>query len=123
MTMPSILIIEDEEDYNVLLTRILTSNGYEVYSASNGEDGLVKAALYNPDLIILDLMLPGMSGLEVCRMLKMLPERKDTPIIMVSALDRPVDKKYALEAGANLYLPKPLKTPVLLKEIDSQLNR
>ena len=121
--MPSVLIIEDEEDYSVLLTRILTSNGYEVYSAPNGEDGLMKAALYNPDIIILDLMLPGMSGLEVCRMLKMLPERKDTPIIIVSALDRPVDKQYALQAGADLYLAKPLKTPVLLKEIDDLLNK
>lgn len=121
--MTTILIIEDEKDYKDLITRVLASNGFEVYSSNDGEDGLVKAALYNPDLIILDLMLPGMSGLEVCRLLKMLPERRETPIIMISALDRPIDREYAKEAGADMYIAKPLQTEILLKSIDELLSR
>ncbi len=121
--MPTILIIEDEADYSDLIFRILSSNGFEVHTAPNGEDGLVKAALYNPDIILLDLMLPGMSGLEVCRLLKMLPERKDTPIIIMSALDRPVDRNYAMEAGAARYISKPIKTATLLSTIDELLNK
>ncbi len=116
--MSSILIIEDEADYSELLERILSSNGFEVFAARNGEEGLVKAALYNPDLILLDLMLPGMSGLEVCRLLKMLPERKDTSIIVMSALDRKVDRGYAEQAGASMYLNKPIKKDELLRAID-----
>lgn len=105
-----------------LIFRILKSNGFEVHTASSGEDGLVKAALYNPDIILLDLRLPGMIGLEVCRLLKMLPERKDTPIIIISVLDRPVDRDYAEEAGADKYISKPIKTDKLLNIIDELLN-
>jgi len=123
MFMSSILIVEDEADIQALVHRLLTANGFEVFRASTGEEGLIKASQLEPDLIILDLMMPGMSGLEVCRLLKLVPSRKDTPIIILSALNREIDREYATEAGADLYISKPFKVEDLLLAVDGLLNR
>ena len=120
--MSSILIVEDEEDIQALVHRLLTANGFEVFKASTGEEGLIKASQLDPDLVILDLMMPGMSGLEVCRLLKLMPGRKDTLIIILSALNRLVDKDYAKAAGADLYMSKPFKAEYLLLAVDELLQ-
>ena len=121
--MSSILIVEDEEDIQELVHRLLTANGFEVFKASTGEEGLIKAVKLDPDLVILDLMMPGMSGLEVCRLLKLLPGRKDTPIMILSALNRRVDRDYAEDAGADLYMSKPFNSEDLLMAVDELLNK
>lgn len=120
--MNKILIVEDEADIQALVHRVLTANGFEVFKASDGEEGLIKATTLKPDLIVLDLMMPGMSGLEVCKLLKMRSDTKHIPIIILSALNREVDRTYAKEAGANLYMTKPFRVDELLVAIDGLMN-
>ena len=120
--MNKILIVEDEPDIQALVHRVLTANGFEVFKASDGEEGLIKATTLKPDLIVLDLMMPGMSGLEVCKLLKMRSDTKHIPIIILSALNREVDREYAKEAGANLFMTKPFLVDELLVAIDGLMN-
>lgn len=121
--MNKILIVEDESDIQTLVHRILTANGFEVFEASDGEEGLIKAVSRKPDLIILDLMMPGLSGLEVCRLLKARQDTKHIPIIILSALARDIDKEYARKAGADHYMSKPFLTDDLLVSIDQLMNK
>ena len=120
--MSRILIIEDEPDIQELVKTVLTGNGFEVFTASNGEEGLSAAVNRGPDLIILDVMMPGLSGLEICRLLKGRRETKKTPILMMSVLNREVDKKYVFEAGADAFLVKPFSISLLLTTVDSVLK-
>jgi len=120
--MNKILIVEDELDIQKLVHRILTANGFEVFKASNGEEGLIKATTLKPDLIIMDLMMPGMSGLEVCRLLKKRPDTKGVPIIILSALNRSIDREYAKEAGADKYISKPFQIDELLVAVDTLMK-
>ena len=120
--MNKILIVEDELDIQKLVHRILTANGFEVFKASNGEEGLIKATTLKPDLIVMDLMMPGMSGLEVCRLLKKRQDTKDIPVIILSALNRPVDHEYARDAGADKYISKPFQIDELLVAIDTLMK-
>ncbi|MCK5671480.1 response regulator [Candidatus Bathyarchaeota archaeon] len=120
--MNKILIVEDELDIQKLVHRILTANGFEVFKASNGEEGLIKATTLKPDLIVMDLMMPGMSGLEVCRLLKKRQDTKDIPVIILSALNRPVDREYASDAGADKYISKPFQIDELLVAIDTLMK-
>jgi len=120
--MNKILIVEDEADIQALVHRVLTANGFEVFRASNGEEGLIKATTLKPDLIILDLMMPGMSGLEVCRLIKSRQDTKAIPILILSALNRGVDREYAREAGADKYMSKPFQIEDLLVAIDTLMN-
>ncbi|MFH2111385.1 MAG: response regulator [Candidatus Bathyarchaeota archaeon] len=115
-----ILLIEDEEDIRNLVHRILTSNGFEVSRASSGEEALVKMPTSKPDLIILDLMMKGLSGLEICRLLKSKESTRHIPIIVLTALSRDVDRRYAAEAGADEYLTKPFTAEALLRAVDNQ---
>ena len=120
--MNKILIVEDEADIQALVHRVLTANGFEVFKASNGEEGLIKATTLKPDLIILDLMMPGLSGLEVCRLLKSRQDTKEIPILILSALNRSVDRGYAKEAGADSYMSKPFQIDELLVAIDTLMK-
>jgi two-component system alkaline phosphatase synthesis response regulator PhoP len=116
-----ILIIEDEEDLVKGLKLNFQGEGYEVDWALDGRDGLLKAQEAAPDLIILDIMLPKMNGLEVCRELR----RKDigTPIIMLTAKGEEIDKVVGLEVGADDYLTKPFSIRELLARIKALLRR
>ncbi len=120
--MNQILVIEDEPDILTLIHKILTSNGFEVIRASTGEEGLVLASKLTPDLIILDIVMPGLSGLEVLRLLKSKKTTKEVPVIIVSALNRDVDRKYANDYGADAYISKPFEIDVILKEVDRLLQ-
>jgi len=111
---PSVLCIEDEKPICLFLKTTLTSNGYLYLQASTGEDGLVQAATRNPDVILLDLGLPDMDGLEVAKRLR---EWSAKPIIVVSARGREADKVAALDAGADDYLTKPFGVDELLARI------
>lgn len=116
-----ILIIEDEEDLVKGLKLNLADEGYTVDFALNGAEGLRKALQETPDLIILDIMLPEMDGLEVCRELRQ--KNIDVPIIMLTAKGEEIDKVVGLEIGADDYMTKPFSIRELLARIKAQLRR
>lgn len=114
-----ILIIEDEEDIASFIQMELSCEGYDVHIENNGMQGLMTARKLNPDLIILDRMLPQMNGIEVCKRLK---ETTDIPIIMLTAMEKIDDKVEGLDAGANDYLVKPFNLRELIARIRAQLR-
>ena len=116
-----ILIIEDEEDIVKGLTINLKDEGYEVDWAPDGETGLRKAVEETPDLIILDIMLPEMDGLEVCRELR--KKDIDIPILMLTAKNEEIDRVVGLEIGADDYITKPFSIRELLARIKAHLRR
>jgi two-component system alkaline phosphatase synthesis response regulator PhoP len=116
-----ILIVEDEVDLVKGLKINLADEGYEVIWALNGEEGLRKSLEEKPDLIILDIMLPKMDGLEICRELR--KKNIATPIIMLSAKGEEIDKVVGLEIGADDYLTKPFSIRELLARIKAQFRR
>lgn len=117
-----ILVIDDEQDMVYAVRMGLEAGGYEVLTASDGQEGLEKARREMPDLIILDLMLPVMNGYKVCRMLKFDEKYKKIPIIMFTALGQKEDERLGYEVGADAYLIKPFEPEVLLRKISSLLG-
>ncbi len=115
-----ILVVEDENDLQMIISRSLLKDGYEVLATSRGDDGLRLAREHQPDLIILDLMLPGLNGTEVCRALR---RDSQVPILMVTALGGESDRVAGLEIGADDYLPKPFGMRELLARIKALLRR
>ena len=123
MANQTILIIDDEEPIRELLKLTLQSAGFgSILEAANGEDGLALARRYMPDLILLDLMLPGMDGLSVCRQLKSSPDMQRIPIIMLTAKSDESDIVVGLEMGGNDYITKPFSRKVLAARIRTQLR-
>jgi len=116
----SILIIEDDQAILKLLKRSLTYEGYEVETADDGPTGLSKARELQPDLVILDWMLPGMDGLEICHRLRV---SGDTPVLMLTAKDTIQDRVQGLDAGADDYLVKPFDVDELFARIRALLRR
>jgi two-component system phosphate regulon response regulator PhoB len=123
MAQESILVVEDEEDILELLRYNLTKEGYRVTGVATGEEGLRAAKSLLPDLLLLDLMLPGVDGLEVCRLLKQDPETRHLPIVMVTAKGEEADIVTGLELGADDYLAKPFSPRVLLARVRAVLRR
>lgn len=119
--MPRILIIEDEPDLALGLRNNLEYEGYEVRTAQDGEQGLNLACQERPDLILLDIMLPKLSGLDVCRQLR--SRGVQTPIIMLTARGQEIDKVIGLEIGADDYVTKPFSLRELLARVHVQLRR
>jgi DNA-binding response OmpR family regulator len=116
-----ILIIEDEPLVRVSLEDSLSFEGFEIISCDNGQAGLEQFEKVNPDLVILDVMMPGLDGLEVCRQIRAL--RRSTPIIMLTAKAGEVDKVVGLELGADDYLTKPHSPRELVARIKAVLRR
>jgi two-component system alkaline phosphatase synthesis response regulator PhoP len=123
MTRQLILIIEDDEDIRELLVYNLAKNGYETEAVESGETGLASASRRIPVLILLDLMLPGMDGLSVCRQLKAGKATHEIPIIIISAKGEEADIITGLELGADDYLAKPFSPNVLLSRVRAVLRR
>lgn len=117
----TILAVDDEEAIIDLLKFNIEKEGYDFISASNGEEGLKKILTENPDLIILDLMLPKMDGLTVCKQARQ--EKVNTPIIMLSARSEEIDKILGLEIGADDYMTKPFSTRELMARIKANLRK
>jgi len=115
-----ILVVEDEQSFSDALSYMLRKEGFEVAVAGNGPDGLTEFEKAGADLVLLDLMLPGLSGLEVCRQLR---TRSDVPVIMLTAKDAEVDKVVGLEIGADDYVTKPFSARELLARIRAVLRR
>lgn len=118
-----ILTVEDEEDIRELLLHALRKEGFTALGAADGEEGLRLAGEHRPDLIVLDLMLPGMNGMAVCRRIRRDPLLKTTPILMLTARSEENDMVSGLEAGADDYIAKPFSNRVLLARIRSLLRR
>jgi two-component system response regulator RegX3 len=118
--MTRVLVVEDEESFSDALSYMLRREGYEVDVATTGPDALTSFERTGADLVLLDLMLPGLSGTEVCRELR---SRSHVPIIMVTARDTEVDKVVGLELGADDYVTKPFSSRELLARIRAVLRR
>lgn len=117
-----ILIVEDEVDVVEIIKFVLQKNGYQVLEAFDGLEGLEKAKREMPDLIILDIMLPGMSGYKVCRLLKFDERYKKIPILMLTARTQESDKALGKEAGADKYVIKPFEPDELVAIIKEMLG-
>lgn len=123
MAKEHILIVEDEEDIRELIHYNLSREGYHVSEAGTGEAGLRIARERKPDLMILDLMLPGIDGLEVCRMVKSDSDLRDVPVIIVTARGEEPDIVTGLELGADDYVTKPFSPRVLVARVRAVLRR
>ena len=119
----NILVVEDDLYIRELMSFNLANEGHQVFEANDGEVGIDKARNNNPDLILLDLMLPGIQGLDVCRIIKSDQETKETPIIMVTALGQEEDIVKGLETGADDYITKPFSIKVLIARVNAVLKR
>jgi two-component system response regulator RegX3 len=118
--MTSILVIEDEESFRDALQFMLSREGFEVSLAPNGAEGMKLFDEKQPDLVLLDLMLPEVSGTDVCKYIR---SKSTTPVIMLTAKDTEIDKVVGLELGADDYVTKPFSTPELLARIRAVLRR
>lgn len=114
--------MDDEFILRDLMRTILEEEGFSVITASDGEEALTKAGNELPDLIILDLMMPGKSGLEVCKILKSQSETKRIPVVMATVLGREVDRTLTKAAGADAHFMKPFSALALLTEVKHQLE-
>ena len=117
MTKKRILLIEDEAELIRAIKIRLEAAGFETISAKDGEEGLETARKEKPDLIVLDLILPNMSGFDVCRKLKIDKEYKDIPIIMLTAKFQPNDIRFGMAMGADAYITKPYESQELFTKI------
>jgi two-component system phosphate regulon response regulator PhoB len=120
---PTVLVVEDEPAQREVLAYNLEAEGFRVARAENGEEALMLVEEYAPDIIVLDWMLPNVSGIEVCRRLKSRPETRSVPIIMLSARSEEVDRVRGLETGADDYVIKPYSLVELMARVRAQLRR
>jgi len=120
---PHVLIVEDELAQREVLAYNLEAEGYRISSAENGEEALLLVDEERPDVIVLDWMLPNVSGIEVCRQLKTRADTREVPIIMLSARSEEVDKIRGLETGADDYVVKPYSVSELMARVRGQLRR
>lgn len=123
MAKERILVVDDEEDLLELICYNLTKEGYRVARAATGEDAMREARANPPDLIVLDLLLPNIDGLEVCKLLKHDTRTKHVPIVMLTAKGEEADMVTGLELGADDYITKPFSPRVLIARIKAVLRR
>ena len=118
-----ILIADDEADILEIISYNLTQNGYEVYTANNGDEALERAKLLNPDLIILDIMMPKKTGIEVCTILRTQSLFQNTLIIFLTALNDETSHIKGLETGADDYVSKPISPKILISRVNALFRR
>ena len=118
-----ILLIDDEDDILEFIRYNLTKAGYEVYTARNGAEGLQQAAAHRPHLILLDMMMPVMDGIETCRALRRDPALKETMVVFLSALGEEEQQLAGFGAGADDYITKPFSLAILRARVNAQLRR
>lgn len=120
---PSVLVVEDEAAQLEVLTYNLEAEGFVVTKTDNGDDAMTLVDETQPDIILLDWMLPGVSGIEICRRLKANNQTRNVPVIMLSARSEEVDKVRGLETGADDYMVKPYSVVELMARVRTQLRR
>lgn len=118
-----VLIIEDDPAISRLVDFSLKREGYETATANNGLDGIRKAKYEVPDLVILDVMLPGMDGFEICHRLRTESDTEKLPILMFSAKAQEIDKTTGMKVGADDYLPKPAAPEEIIKRVEKLLAK
>lgn len=123
MAKTKVLIVEDEESISTLLDYNLSREDFETRIAVDGEDALAKVQEFHPDIVVLDWMLPRISGIEVCRRIRQDPETRNLPIIMLTARSEESDRIRGLETGADDYLTKPFSTAELVARVKAVLRR
>lgn len=123
MAKGRLLIVDDEHDFVDALSTRLEAKGYDVIKAFDGKEGLEKAHLEHPDLIVLDIIMPEMSGYDVCRKLKVDQKFNNIPIIILTAKFEPSDIEFGKEMGADAYLTKPVELDVLSDKISELLSK
>ena len=123
MANEKILVVDDEEHIAELISYNLTSNGYKVITANNGNDAVKLAVEEKPNLILLDLMIPGKDGYDVCKDIRSNSDVRNTPIIMLTAKSEELDKILGLELGADDYITKPFSVRELLARVKAVLRR
>lgn len=121
MRKGKVLVVDDEVNITQILEFSIGSEGYEVLSASNGEEAVEKARREQPDLIILDIMMPRIDGYETCRILKSNPLTKNIPVVLLTAKGRDIDKRLGYEVGATDYIIKPFSPSKLIERIHELL--
>lgn len=120
---PTVLVVEDEPAQREVLAYNLEAEGFRVNRSENGDDALILVDEEKPDIIVLDWMLPGVSGIEICRRLKSRSETRSIPIIILSARSEEVDRVRGLETGADDYVVKPYSVVELMARVRAQLRR
>ena len=120
---PKVMVVEDEEALSVLLKYNLESEGYRVDAELRGDEAEIALRESVPDLLILDWMLPGLSGIELCRRLRARPETQRLPIIMLTARGEESERIRGLSTGADDYVVKPFSTPELMARVKAMLRR
>ena len=123
MSRPHVLVVDDEEDILELVRYNLSRNGFEVEGVGSGEEALQAVDRRRPDLVVLDLMLPGVDGLEVCRQLRQREATEDLPVVMLTARGEEAEIVAGLELGADDYVAKPFSPRVLIARIKAVLRR
>lgn len=123
MAHPRVLIIEDEKGLTQSLSWYFTREGYEIHVSHDGQEGLRKAQSMLPDVVLLDIMLPGMNGLDVCRELRAGDRTREIPIIMITAKSEETDQVVGYSMGADDYVVKPFSNKVLLQKVKALLRR
>ena len=122
MNSPSILIVDDEPNNFAVIAAQLSEFNYEIHYASSGQDALTHLDIYNPDLILLDVMMPGINGIQVCQQIKAMPKWQAVPIVMVTALSSKADLAKCLDAGADDFISKPVNSEELRARVKSMLR-
>lgn len=122
-TKQKILVVDDEQDILELISYNLNREGYQVFTASNGKQGVSKTKEINPDLIILDVMMPVMDGIEACRVIRSMPEFKQTFIVFLTARSEEYSEIAGFHVGADDYIAKPIKPRALMSRINAILRR
>ena len=120
---PNVLVVEDEKEIVTLLRYNLEKEGYDVNEANDGEEAMMMASEKQPDLVLLDWMLPQLSGIEVCRQLRSRPETRNVPIIMLTARGEEADRIRGLDTGADDYVSKPFSVTELLARVRAVMRR
>ncbi len=121
--IPKILIVDDDPDIIEILRYNLSLAGYDVKAASNGKEAIKKAKIFIPEIILLDVMMPEMDGIEACRLIREIPSLNNSRIIFLSARNEDYTQLSAFDAGADDYISKPVKPKILLKKISSIFKR
>lgn len=118
-----VLIVDDEANIVISLEFLMEQAGYTVDIARTGDEALVKIATFAPDLILLDVMLPGMNGFDICQRIRQTPAWRQIKVVMLTAKGREVEITKGLALGADAYITKPFSTKALLAEVEGQLTK
>jgi CheY-like chemotaxis protein len=118
---PTLLVVDDQPELRLLIKLTFSGTGFSVREAADGESALAACAAEAPDVVLLDVMMPGIDGYEVCRRLKSEPRLRNTLVVLMTAGDQATERVRAREAGADLYLPKPFSPAELLRLVTEHL--